>query len=54
MFTILLYYTRMRHLKSSSVHNLAYRLATPALQLAPAMVVTRTDRRNGNKRVRCI
>jgi len=40
----------MRHLKSSTAYNLAHRLATLALQLAPEMIVTRHDERNGNKR----
>ena len=58
-FTILLYYDHKdAPLKSSNAQNLAHapycRLANPALQLAPAVIVIRPDDRNGNKRVCCI
>jgi len=34
--------------------RMRHSLATPALQVASAVIVTRPDERNGNTRVRCI
>jgi len=37
-----------------STWHMRHRLATPAVQLTPAVIVTRADERYGRKWVRCI